>query len=118
MRIDLDHLRRYTGEDDALIAEVLEMFGEQTAMWLRALDATGPHEGWTSVAHAIKGSARAVGAERLGALCDRAEAMPEDAEASAKAWLREEIAGEIDAVGADIQRHLYESRMRRMRGVG
>jgi len=75
MAIDFDHLRRFTGDDDALLAEVFGLFSEQTSMWLRALDPETDDDSWISVTHALKGSARTLGAEALGELCAHAEGM-------------------------------------------
>ena len=112
-RIDMDHLRRYTGDDDALVAEVLGMFGEQVGMWLRTLDPHGDAETWTSTAHALKGSAATVGAHRLGELCGRAEES--EADAAGKQWLRDEIEAEAGEVQAEIQRWQYKRTMQDLR---
>lgn len=113
-RIDLDHLRRYTGDDEALTAEVLGMFGEQVGMWLRMLDPEGDREAWRSAAHAIKGSAATVGAARLAGLCARAEAT--EADAAGRAWLRDEIEAEAGEVRAEIARWEYARVMRGLSG--
>ena len=115
MRIDLDHLRRYTGDDDELVAEVLEMFGDQTVMWLRALDPSADDATWSGAAHALKGSAQTVGATELGALCERAEAMVDGTDPARRAWIAGAIETEADLVRSDIQRWIYEAQMRRLR---
>ena len=109
----MDHLRQYTGDDDALVVEVLGMFGEQVRMWLRTLDPHADADVWRSAAHALKGSAATVGAHRLGELCERAEES--DADAAGKAWLRDEIEAEAGEVQADIQRWQYKQAMKGLR---
>jgi HPt (histidine-containing phosphotransfer) domain-containing protein len=77
--LDLDHLRRYTHADPALESEVLALFREQCALWMRALDPKGDPDAWRSGAHALKGSARGIGAFALAAACDHAEALAGEA---------------------------------------
>ena len=116
MAIDFEHLKRYTGEDPELIAEVLDIFSNQTAIWLRAMDPFTDDETWASVAHALKGSAQTVGATALGELCDRAEAMVGDCEDGGawtprREWIADEIAARVGDVEADIQRWKYDQQM-------
>jgi len=58
--IDLDHLGKMTLSDSALEREVLLLFVEQTAKLMRTL-ASVPDDAVT-LAHTLKGSARAIGA--------------------------------------------------------
>jgi HPt (histidine-containing phosphotransfer) domain-containing protein len=58
--IDLDHLKRMTLGDDSLEREVLAMFAAQSVSLVGALAAL-PAEA-RELVHALKGSARAVGA--------------------------------------------------------
>jgi HPt (histidine-containing phosphotransfer) domain-containing protein len=77
--LDLDHLRRYTHADPALEGEIVALFREQCALWLRTLDPKGDEASWRAGAHALKGSARGVGAFALAAACERAEAVAGEA---------------------------------------
>jgi HPt (histidine-containing phosphotransfer) domain-containing protein len=64
--LDPDHLRRQTAGDGALEAELLALFEAQCAR-LRPLLADGrPAHERADAAHTLKGSARAIGAWRLG----------------------------------------------------
>ena len=73
--IDFDHLDRYTGGDAALTREVFGLFVHQAEMWGRGLTVDADDEVWASVTHSLKGSAQYVGAARLAALCEAAEAL-------------------------------------------
>ena len=73
--IDFEHLKQYVGDDPAIIKEVFGMFKHQTEMWVRGLSADMPDEDWAAILHTLKGSARAVGALELGALCEKGEHM-------------------------------------------
>jgi hypothetical protein len=73
--IDLDHLDRYVAGDTALRDEVLTIFEGQVARCLNMLDPEGPHEEWRSIAHALKGASRGIGAWTVGAYCEEAERM-------------------------------------------
>ena len=73
--IDFAHLDRYVAGDAALRDEVLTIFESQVARCLRLLDPDGPNEDWRSIAHALKGASRGIGAWDVGALCEKAEKM-------------------------------------------
>lgn len=73
--LDLEHLRTYTLGDAALETQLFGLFREQCALWAKALDPTGEAEAWASAAHALKGSAKAVGAMALAAACEHAETL-------------------------------------------
>lgn len=73
--IDFAHLDRYVAGDSALRDEVLAIFESQVARCLRLLDPDAPHEEWRSIAHALKGASRGIGAWKIGDLCAEAEGM-------------------------------------------
>ncbi len=63
--VDLDHLSRYTGGDEALNAEVLRLFdGQCTEMVgkLRTILDARDAKAWKEVTHTLKGAARGIGA--------------------------------------------------------
>ncbi len=63
--VDLVHLARYTGGDQALNAEVLQLFVNQAGELVRRMDGvlqTGDAKTWREVAHSLKGAARGIGA--------------------------------------------------------
>ncbi|MEQ8825771.1 MAG: Hpt domain-containing protein [Filomicrobium sp.] len=67
--LDLAHLGNYTLGDEALKREILDLFREQIKNSLHRLQEaadTGDESAWQMAAHTLKGSARAVGAFRLG----------------------------------------------------
>lgn len=73
---DLAQLRRYTLGDEALEREILGLFKEQAIVSLANLQASnGSNDaaGWRLAAHTLKGSARGVGAFRLGYGAELAE---------------------------------------------
>jgi HPt (histidine-containing phosphotransfer) domain-containing protein len=74
--IDFAHLSRYTLNDRALEAEILDLFVEQLPQSLTRLREARCLTEWRSAAHTIKGSARAVGALKLAEAAAAAEAMP------------------------------------------
>jgi len=83
--VDLAHLARYTGGDQALNAEVLTLFigqAEQLVAKLRIHLDRADARGWHDVTHALKGAARSIGAFALGDAADAAEKLdPGSAEA-------------------------------------
>lgn len=81
--IDHVHLRRFTLGNMALEYEVLGLFADQSPTYLLHLMAAETERAWFEAAHALKGSARAVGAWEIASLAEHAEAIKclRDAEA-------------------------------------
>lgn len=70
-----EHLSLMTGGDVSLAVEVIDIFRQQTEIWVRMLDADLPPSQWADAAHSLKGSALSVGALRLAEICSQAEAL-------------------------------------------
>jgi HPt (histidine-containing phosphotransfer) domain-containing protein len=63
--VDLAHLARYTGGDEAINTEVLRLFDTQTGEIVARLQAildARDAKSWKEAIHALKGAARGVGA--------------------------------------------------------
>ena len=63
--VDMVHLARYTGGDEALNTEVLQLFDDQvTGMVgrLRAILDARDAKAWKEITHTLKGAARGIGA--------------------------------------------------------
>ena len=63
--VDLSHLNRYTGGDEALNAEVLQLFDTQITDMvgqLRSILDAQNAKAWKEVTHTLKGAARGIGA--------------------------------------------------------
>lgn len=73
--VDRAHLARYTLGDPALEKEVLGLFLAQFPLTVEALKFAATDKDWYMSAHALKGSARAVGAWELGQLAQEAEKL-------------------------------------------
>jgi len=74
--VDIEHLSRYTGGDEALNAEVLQLFDTQTGELvekLRAVLEARDAKSWKEVTHTLKGAARGVGAFTLADAAAAAE---------------------------------------------
>jgi HPt (histidine-containing phosphotransfer) domain-containing protein len=70
--VDFPYLEAYAAGDETLVREVLAVFCAEAAEWSGKLsEASGS---WRTVVHTLKGSARTIGAGRLGELCEAAEA--------------------------------------------
>lgn len=72
--VDLVHLARYTLGNRALELEVLQLFAAQAPSLLERLRLAADERAWHEAAHALKGSARAIGAWPLGKAAEAAEA--------------------------------------------
>ena len=69
--VDLSHLDRYTGGNDALNREILALFStqaEELFAGLRKANQAGDDKRWREHAHALKGGARGIGAFGIGEL--------------------------------------------------
>lgn len=74
--LDPDHLAAQTGGDAALQREILTLFAEQSVQILSAVEAGGAAaEGSADLVHKLKGSARAIGANRVAAVAEQLEAL-------------------------------------------
>jgi len=70
-----EQLSTMTGGDVALAIEVIDIFRQQTDIWVRMLDANLPPSQWADAAHSLKGSALSVGAMQLADACTKAEKL-------------------------------------------
>jgi HPt (histidine-containing phosphotransfer) domain-containing protein len=102
--IDIEHLKRMTLGDAGLEHEVLAMFAGQAARLIDALAGLPP--GASELAHALKGSARAIGAFQVADAAEALEAaIAGDGEPSeAMAELKQAIAQARSAIDAMLRR--------------
>jgi HPt (histidine-containing phosphotransfer) domain-containing protein len=96
--VDLVHLHRYTLGNVALDREVLDLFRQTAPAYLDALRQAGEHKAWIDAAHAIKGSARAIGAWKVGLIAERLEKLPGAPAAAEGAQLIAELSDALAAV--------------------
>ena len=73
--IDRVHLARYTLGNLELEIEILGLFAAQAPETLHQLKTARTDKDWRDAAHTLKGSARAVGAGRVGDCAERAEGL-------------------------------------------
>ncbi|TNE57792.1 MAG: hypothetical protein EP340_07465 [Alphaproteobacteria bacterium] len=73
--IDLEFLAANTMADEDLQREVLQLFFEQSVLFLEKLSRVDDDCSWYQAAHALKGSARSVGLLPLGKLAEQAELL-------------------------------------------
>jgi HPt (histidine-containing phosphotransfer) domain-containing protein len=100
--IDRTHLARYTGGDQSLEHEILDLFVGQIPATIHALKCAQTDRDWHLFAHTLKGSGRAVGAWRLADLAVQAEALLGNRDPSTVAVL----IGEIEAAAADVAAYI------------
>lgn len=112
--VDFAHLERYAGHDQALVDEVLSIFREQAAMWLRLLDPRAPGEAWRDAAHSLKGSALGVGAFALADECEAAE-LASGANEVERTVALDRIKDALDLALADVAAYAHEQALRSLR---
>ena len=88
--IDLVYLARFTLGNRALEREVLQLFADQAPVYLDRMREAADDKAWAMASHTLKGSARAVGAWKVGAAAEAAEACkgPDCAEPRAAAMAK------------------------------
>ena len=94
--VDFGYLEGFAAGDPRVVTEILEVFVAGTPAWISGLD--GP--GWADVLHTMKGAGRGIGANALGAVCERAEAAGQVMIPEVKAALVAAVA-EIEAYLAE-----------------
>ncbi len=102
--IDLEHLQRMTLGDAGLEREVLAMFSAQTVSLIGRLMTLPADAG--ALAHALKGSARAIGAFAVADAAARFEAVLQkgDDPSASLAGLRDAVAEARTAIDAILRR--------------
>lgn len=113
--VDFGHLERYAAGDQALVDEVLALFREQAAVWVRLLDPAGPAEAWRDAAHTLKGAALGVGAFELAKACEAAETAS-GPDAADKLTLLDRVRTALDAALCDIAAYAHERALQSLRG--
>jgi HPt (histidine-containing phosphotransfer) domain-containing protein len=114
--VDFAYLETYAAHDGDVIDEVLSIFREQTAIWIRLLDPVGPDAVWRDGAHTLKGAALGVGAFALAQACAEAE-QGADLEAGQRAVLLSRVQDALDAALADIAAYAHERALRGLKGL-
>ena len=115
--VDFGHLESYAAGDAALIDEVLGMFREQAALWVRLFDPSWPPDGWRDAAHSLKGSALGVGAFQLAEACAAAETAF-GAGPGEKSAMLERVRDALDAALADIAAYAHEQALQSLKTAG
>ena len=112
--IDFSRLEAYAGGDPDLVEEVLGLFDEQAAVWLRLLEGAADGQGFRDAAHTLKGSALGLCADALATACAEAEASA-DAEPGLRAVRAARVHDEVDQVLTDAAAWRHEHRLRSLR---
>ena len=112
--VDFTRLDAYAAGDAALVEEVLGLFEEQAALWLRLLEDACGADGFRDAAHTMKGSALGLCADRLAEACDRAEAQSE-AGPALRGALAARVRDEVDRVLADAAAWRHEQALRSLK---
>jgi HPt (histidine-containing phosphotransfer) domain-containing protein len=111
--VNFKHLETYAAGDQAVVDEVLAIFREQAAMWIRLLDPAAEDEAWRDAAHTLKGSALGVGAFALADECEAAELA--QADVGQRTRLLEQVRTELDRALADIAAYAHEQALKSLR---
>lgn len=106
--VDFAYLEAYAAGDTALVEEVLGLFREQAAIWVRLLDPNLEGGAWRDAVHTLKGAGRGIGAHDLAQVCEATEAGSGGHQLSL-------VRDALDQVLADIAAYLHEQALRGLR---
>jgi HPt (histidine-containing phosphotransfer) domain-containing protein len=112
--VDFAYLEGFAAGDQQVVDEVLAIFREQAAMWLRLLDPSAPEGAWRDAAHTLKGSALGLGAHDLAAACGAAEQASEAGLADRTLKL-DRVRDALDLALADIAAYAHEQALRSLK---
>jgi HPt (histidine-containing phosphotransfer) domain-containing protein len=112
--VDFSYLEGYAANDQAVIDEVLALFREQAALWMRLMDPAAPGDTWRDAAHTIKGAALGVGAKDLAEACAAAE-QAAGLGAVERTLRLERVRNALDAALADIAAYAHEQALKSLR---
>ena len=94
--VDLVHLARYTLGNKAFEREILDLFVSQSRVTLSRLEAATTDKEWRDEAHALLGSAKAVGAKTVADRVLVAQKLPGACNDPQRPVVLKAIAAEID----------------------
>ena len=109
--VDFDRLETYAGHDQAIVEEVLGLFDEQAAMWMRLLEGEDPAAA-RDAAHTMKGAALGIGADALAQACSAMEAETDVALAPRRAA---QVRDALDRACVDMAAYRHELLIRGLR---
>lgn len=94
--VDLVHLARYTLGNKTLEREILDLFVAQSRTTLSRLETADTDKDWKDYAHAMLGSARAIGAKRLADRVLVAQRLPGGLRDPGRAAVLADVKAEMD----------------------
>jgi HPt (histidine-containing phosphotransfer) domain-containing protein len=112
--VDFGYLETYAANDQAVIDEVLALFREQAALWMRLLDPAAENDAWRDAAHTLKGSALGVGATVLAQACAAAE-QAAGMNAVERTIRLERVRDALEAALADIAAYTHEQALKSLK---
>jgi signal transduction histidine kinase/CheY-like chemotaxis protein len=107
--VNFNLLTQYTGGDQALLKEFIDIFITQSELQIDILQQNcidGPNKAWVEAAHALKGGAANMGAEVLRLHCERAQKMV-DSSAELRLQKTERLKAAYMAVKKYLTEHGY-----------
>jgi HPt (histidine-containing phosphotransfer) domain-containing protein len=105
--VDLVHLSRYTLGERGLEREVLKLFATQAEVNIERLHEAATDQDWRDGVHALKGSARAIGAWRAAEAAERAEAISSTLSGKALSDARADAARDMEQAVREAQRYIF-----------
>ncbi len=106
--LDTVFLGKYTLGDRLLEREVLQMFVEQTELYMARLSSPSGEKDWYEAAHSLKGSARGIGAFKVGMRAEQLEKIAEPIQESARCAILVLLREDLEQTKAAISDHVED----------
>jgi len=104
--VDLVHLSKYTLGNRALEKEVLELFNQQSVIYLKRLAEAENMVVWHQAAHTIKGSAKGIGAWKVAEIAENAELLPAESSEACRTEMLETLVITVEEANGFIEQLL------------
>ena len=109
--VDFERLEAFAGHDLAIVEEVLGLFDEQIALWMRLLEGDDAQAA-RDAAHTLKGAALGLGADALAGACGAMEVEADPALLPRRAV---QVRDAVDRACVDMAAYRHELLLRGLR---
>lgn len=104
--LDTKHLGKYTLGDYALECEILNMFIDQSATYMKRLETPASTKDWSEAAHSLKGCARGIGAFKVGMRAAQLEKIHEPLQGTVRYAILTLLRDDLDKTKTEILSYL------------
>lgn len=104
--LDTEHLGKYTRGDHKLESEILQMFVDQSVLYVERLRSPSSTKDWREATHSLKGCARGIGAFKVGMRAEQLEKIEEPLQGSVRTAILALLQRDLEETKTAILAHL------------